>query len=99
MNSGTVFQLDGDDAVAFIEKQLEASETAQALFRALQDEGLTPNVQRSQLYGIYSRESRKSISVGILPFVTEDCTPLLWGHQRLRGGFARAVCSACSGPY
>lgn len=90
MNSGTVFQLDADDAAAFIEKQLEASETAQALSRALQDEGLTPNVQRSQLYGIYSRESRKSLSVGILPFVTED----LSAHGAIsvsEGGFARAV--------
>jgi hypothetical protein len=90
MNSGTVFQMDADDAVAFIEKQLEVSEAARALFQALQDDGLTPNVQRSQLFGIYSRESRKSLSVGILPFITED----LVAHGAIsvsEGGFARAV--------
>lgn len=86
----TLTHLGVEYGMSFYESSLENSADGSIIHEALVERGLSPDSERSQLFSLYSPDSRKSIAVSVTPYNTEDQS-MEAGLSISEGGHAQAV--------
>lgn len=90
MATDSVCFLGSDQGQRFFSSVVRGSREAQELQKALLDEGLEPQPERTQLFSLFSTDSLASIAVSVTPFTSKDFERE-GGLSMSQGGHAQAV--------